>query len=525
MQCEFCLPKTVIMSAPTHLRVVIAETQVYKLTLPDGIPSTVDKLLAAAQNHFQLEGSYTVMHMDKDFDNQFFTLTSTDVVNDKDTIKLVETDPSVILTLTPISEPSASSTPVPLDQSQDESSSASSSDTIILGLLDYGKNHNHDYFAEYRSEPWPTNVVIPSFSYGVEMILEAGNQAYQRDGSLLQDPSIYSDILEKLAEAIYHYQAYPSALQQLEIVEALLNKHPCLKERGTYSGTYGWQNRLKMKMANYRIKLKRRNVPCPELHINSLKGKSPGERHPAKNCKKPKRAEVNFLPPYPSGETNDSLERDRQELLNEVKKKDNAKLIKEKMANTFSYRRLEVIKEEFGRITTILLEQTFMHKLDEYTPKLIKLIKAKGGLVGIKMRPLLDRLSQKQSIEMRRETVIRSFILYLGEKEEELFEDCLEDSRSDVSNHILKILVVHGADEDPVDVSILVEGHEILPGCNSTAKACSLLMGLIYALNLAYPPTLRYTFEVFQKLLLELDGFKLSPKVNALKLKLMTLSS
>ncbi|XP_061838112.2 uncharacterized protein [Nerophis lumbriciformis] len=133
----------------------------------------------------------------------------------------------------------------------------------------------------------------------------------------------------------------------------------------------------------------------------------------------------------------------------------------------------------------------------------------KGGAVGIKMRPLLDRLSQKQSIEMRRETIIRSLILYLGEKEEELFEDCLEDSRSDVSNHILKILVVHGADEDPVDVSILVEGHEILPGCNSTAKACSLLMGLIYALNLAYPLTLRYTFEVFQKLMLELDGFKL----------------
>ncbi|TMS17370.1 hypothetical protein E3U43_001439, partial [Larimichthys crocea] len=68
-----------------------------------------------------------------------------------------------------------------------------------------------------------------------------------------------------------------------------------------------------------------------------------------------------------------------------------------------------------------------------------------------------------------------------------------EDNRSDVSNHILKILVIHGADEDPVDVSILVEGHEILPGGNNTAKACSLLMGLIYALNLAYPPTLRNT--------------------------------
>ena len=52
------------------------------------------------------------------------------------------------------------------------------------------------------------------------------------------------------------------------------------------------------------------------------------------------------------------------------------------------------IKEEFRRITTIPLERTFMHKLDEHTPKLITLMKAKGGAVGIKMRPLLDRLSQ-----------------------------------------------------------------------------------------------------------------------------------
>ncbi len=32
--------------------------------------------------------------------------------------------------------------------------------------------------------------------------------------------------------------------------------------------------------------------------------------------------------------------------------------------------------------------------------------------------------SQNQNIEMRREAVIQSLILYLGEKEEELFEDC-----------------------------------------------------------------------------------------------------
>lgn len=54
---------------------------------------------------------------------------------------------------------------------------------------------------------------------------------------------------------------------------------------------------------------------------------------------------MNFLPLHPSGKTNDNLERDRQELLKEAKNKNNAKLIKEKMANTFSYRRLEVVSD------------------------------------------------------------------------------------------------------------------------------------------------------------------------------------
>lgn len=325
-----------MMSAPTQLRVIIEETQVHKLTLPDGIPSTVDKLLAAAQDSFKLHGSFTVMYMDKDFDNQFFTLMSTDVVKDKDTIKLVKTEPSVILTLTPLDEATSSSPSVPLDQSfQDDSSSLSSSDTIILPQTPL-----------HRSESWPINFAIPTFSYNVEMLLQAGNRAYENDGSLLQNPSMNSDILERLAEAIFHYTAYPTGLQILAVVEALIKKHPCLREPGTsFSGMYGWQQRLKYKMANYRSKMRRCEVPCPELDINTLKRKSPGEKNPAKNCKRPKRAEVNYLPPHPSGETSDSLEKERQELLNEVKKKNNTKVIQEKMAKTFSIRRLEVVSD------------------------------------------------------------------------------------------------------------------------------------------------------------------------------------
>ena len=52
------------------------------------------------------------------------------------------------------------------------------------------------------------------------------------------------------------------------------------------------------------------------------------------------------------------------------------------------------IKEEFRRITTISLEQTFMYTLDRHTAKLTTLMKAKGGVMGTKLRPFLDKLSQ-----------------------------------------------------------------------------------------------------------------------------------
>ncbi|XP_035796544.1 uncharacterized protein LOC118469122 [Amphiprion ocellaris] len=215
------------------------------------------------------------------------------------------------------------------------------------------------------------------------------------------------------------------------------------------------------------------------------------------------------------------------------------------MAQTFSYRRLEVvtgsaaaddfkerwpalfteagIKEEFRRITTIPLEQTFMFSLDSYTPKLLSVFEKKGGAIGAKLRPILDKQRQDQTVEMKRGEVIRGLMLYLGEKEEELFLNCQVDNFEDVWQHNMKIAVVRASyAEDPVDVSLILDGKEVVTGCGNTAKACTLLMGLIYSLNLAYPPTLCYTFEVFQKLFLDLDAIKLSSKVQTLKMKLLS---
>lgn len=152
-------------------------------------------------------------------------------------------------------------------------------------------------------------------------MLEGGNQAFQKDGTLLNNPRLTSSILEKLAEAIFRYTAYPIGVQVLAVVEALVQKYPCLKEPGPFNGLYGRQQRIKYKMGNYRAKLRGRQFACPELEVNYLKRQKCDEMGLPKGIKRPKKAEVNSLPPPPFGETEDTLEKEREHLLMEIKKK------------------------------------------------------------------------------------------------------------------------------------------------------------------------------------------------------------
>lgn len=297
-------------------------------------------------------------------------------------------------------------------------------------------------------------------------------------------------------------------------------------------------------MSNFRRKLKSRNMSWPEIEVNFLKKKRANEKAPAKNVKKPKRAEVNFLPPFPAGETKESLEKDRMDLIYEVKKKHNEKVVTEKMGKTFALRRLDVVddslsvqdlkerwpalfwkdqvKDEFQRLTAVPLEQKFLAKLDAYTPRLIEVMKAKGGVAGIKMRPMLEALSQLQCVSQRRDLIISCLIEYLGESNEDLFFKCQEEDRY-LNPQTLKILLVHSPVDqvDPVDIAISVDGTEVLTDIENKWKACVLLMGVIYALDLKYPAKLKNTFEVFQKLFLELDPKRLLAKVQTLSLKLL----
>ncbi|XP_035992142.1 uncharacterized protein LOC118562940 [Fundulus heteroclitus] len=335
-----------------QLRVILQEHSIKKLTLPTGIPNTVDDLVSIITETFQLHGEYGLLYQDKDFDNQFFSVTSTADLYDKATVKMILKEPNITLDLHPIFESGPSSTlsslssvsthpastpetnicPEDHDASSQvsDSTSSGSSDTIILP-------------DSCRLAAWPVPFQVPEFSRDIQLILAEANNSYHATGRHFTDASVKSAIMQDLAKVIFSYTAYPTNQQILSVAEALVSKFPCLREPGSFAGLYGWQQRIKYKMHNYRAKLRSRKYSYPEIEINTLRRKHPADAVPSKNVKKPKKAEVNYLPPHPTGESQETLEKERLELTCEITKKNNAKIIADKMNKTFSSRRVEVV--------------------------------------------------------------------------------------------------------------------------------------------------------------------------------------
>ena len=75
-----------------------------------------------------------------------------------------------------------------------------------------------------------------------------------------------------MAEDIVRYTAYASDLQLEEAAAAVVQVHPYLRERGTYTGHEGWKQYLKIKMANFHTKLGR--LGHLQVSVNSLKSKN-----------------------------------------------------------------------------------------------------------------------------------------------------------------------------------------------------------------------------------------------------------
>ncbi|KAF3851939.1 hypothetical protein F7725_005294, partial [Dissostichus mawsoni] len=157
----------------------------------------------------------------------------------------------------------------------------------------------------------------------------------------------------------------------------------------------------------------------------------------------------------PIGETPESMEQERISLLAEQQKRNNRQSIKEKMAKTFGYRRQEIVHQrpsiegllerwpalfhmeevnaEFMRITTFPLETKFLAQLDKHSTKLLQVIRSRGGVTV--------------DITIRRECILKSLMIYLGEPVDHLIKEFQEAEAGELEQATMAIFVIGKEDQ------------------------------------------------------------------------------
>ncbi|XP_030266529.1 uncharacterized protein LOC115577775 isoform X2 [Sparus aurata] len=139
------------------------------------------------------------------------------------------------------------------------------------------------------------------------------------------------------------------------------------------------------------------------------------------------------------------------------------------------------------------------------------------------LNKMQSRLSSRKSLRLKE----AQNLSLRGGRTYEHDTECSE-AEADVAGTTMAIYTVEAEGDDHdgpgglfADVGVVLEGVEVLHNLQSINRACIMLYGLIYALYLSYPKSLKNTFEAYQKILMDLESSKLSPKVQALKLKLL----
>lgn len=86
----------------------------------------------------------------------------------------------------------------------------------------------------------------------------------------------------------------------------------------------------------------------------------------------------------------------------------------------------------------------------------------------------------------------------------------------------MKVGIVMGKEgEDVIDMSVVLEESVVMFDLKDIPSAIAMLMGLFFALNINYPKELRYTFEVIQKVLMNIGGGQCSSDVHGLRNRLL----
>lgn len=259
----------------------------------------------------------------------------------------------------------------------------------------------------------------------------------------------------------------------------------------------------------------------------------PDDPHPHSNIKKARRSEVNFLPNFPRGENETSLEQLRLQILEEIDRIERDHIVIERgMHTTFALRRQEIITgehlvkdillrwpalrmesqvlAELHRITNVNLRNTFYAELDRHSRRLIGLFRQKACRTG-RIAEALQRLlrdydgQEDDDIDLRRILCLRGLCIYPKEDDTDFIICCNQDGEPDVSDRPLALLTASPDAFRSGHVSVVVEGSIVMSECQTMPEAFLLLLGLMYVFNIEYPKKLLNTFTFIQRFVVCLD--------------------
>lgn len=167
------------------LRVILTEADIRKVILTTR-PSTVEDLISKLKESLGLHYNFSLQYQDPEFNNELCNLTDTEELPEKPTVKVMP-----VLELVPVSSDEVfSDTP-------------STADTDILS-----------HSSQERQKQWPEFFDIPTFSVDVEYRLMQADLLFMSEGTYLKvSKEVKHEILERLAESMYSYTAYPTAAQ------------------------------------------------------------------------------------------------------------------------------------------------------------------------------------------------------------------------------------------------------------------------------------------------------------------------
>ncbi|KAF4109145.1 hypothetical protein G5714_010218 [Onychostoma macrolepis] len=108
-------------------------------------------------------------------------------------------------------------------------------------------------------------------------------------------------------------------------------------------------------------------------------------------------------------------------------------------------------------------------------------------------------IKHNETVEKKRERLLRALCIYLNEDLSSLFKEYLDSdgcaAQRDLEQVVFGIYSIdaEGGDATTIsaDVGIVTEGVEVLHDLGDIASACALLMGVIYAMNLNRKRSLR----------------------------------